>query len=262
MPKLFKVEKPVIGMVHLRPLPGSPGSPGFKEVLKWALRDAEALVGGGVDGLLVENLGDAPFYPDKVPPHVVSCMSVVVWEVRKRFDVPVGVNVLRNDVESAVAIASATGAEFVRVNVHVGCVATDQGIIQGKAHLTMRYRELLGSRVKVFADIAVKHGKPLYDVSLTQLAKDTFYRGRADALIVTGPETGAEARVEDIVEVKQAVPEAPVFVGSGVTASNVRRYLRHADGVIVGTYLKRDGMITNPVDIDRVRLLIKAAREP
>ncbi|MEM0079366.1 MAG: BtpA/SgcQ family protein [Nitrososphaerota archaeon] len=258
---MFKVEKPIIGMVHLKPLPGSPNSTKFNDVLDYALRDAETLVEGGVDGLLVENFMDSPFYPRRVPPHVITGMSIIIWEIKKKFNVPVGVNVLRNDVMAAIAIASITSADFVRANVHIGCVATDQGIIEGEAYRTIRYREFLKSNVKIFADIAVKHGKQLYDVPITQLAREAYYRGRADALIITGPETGIEVNIDDLKSVREAVPEAPIIVGSGVNLSNVVTLLKYADGVIVGTYLKKDGVIWNPVDIERVRTLMKIVKE-
>ncbi len=258
--KMFKVEKPIIGMIHLKPLPGSPNSSGLENVLNYAIKDAETLVDGGIDGLLVENFMDSPFYPSRVPLHIITSMSIIVWEIRKRFSIPVGVNVLRNDAIAAIAIASMTGANFVRVNVHIGCVVTDQGIIQGKAFETIRYREFLKSDVKIFADVAVKHGKQLYDVSIRQLARDTYYRGRADALIITGRETGAEVDINDLRSVREAVPEAPIIIGSGLNPYNVNTLLKYADAAIVGTYLKKEGVVWNQVDLERVKTLMAAVK--
>lgn len=257
----FRVEKPIIGMVHLKPLPGSLNSLPFSEVLEHALEDAEALVTNDIDGLMVENFMDSPFYPRKVPPHIISSMGLIVWEIKKRFNIPVGVNVLRNDAMAAIGIACITGAEFIRVNVHIGCTVTDQGIIEGEAYKTIRYREFLKSNVKIFADIAVKHGKPLYDVPIMQLAKETYYRGRADALIITGPETGAEVSIDNLLKVREAVPDAPIIVGSGVNPSNIGILLKYSDAAIVGTYIKKNGVVRNPVDPERVRLLMKAVKE-
>jgi len=259
--EIFGVVKPIIGMIHLKPLPGTPGSTSLEDVLESALRDAENLVRGGVDGLLIENFFDSPFYPERVPPHIISSMTVIAWEIRKRYDLPIGVNVLRNDSEASLAIASAIGARFIRVNVYIGCVVTDQGLIQGRAHQTIRYRELLGSDVKIFADVNVKHGYTLYRVPLPQASRDTYYRGRADALILTGPETGAEASVDDLKIVREALPDAPILVGSGVNPDNVEAMLRYADGAIVGTYFKRDGVISNPVDPTRVKKLMEIVKE-
>ena len=258
--EVFGVMKPIIGMIHLKSLPGTPGSTSLEDVLESALRDAENLVRGGVDGLLIENFFDSPFYPDKVPPHVISSMTVIAWEIKKRYDLPIGINVLRNDSEASLAIASTIGAKFIRVNVHIGCVVTDQGIIQGRAYQTIRYRKFLGSGVKIFADVNVKHGYTLYKVPLTQVSKDAYYRGRADALILTGPETGVEANIDDLRIVREALPEAPIFVGSGVTSDNVEAMLRYADGAIIGTYFKKNGVISNPVDPMRVRKLMEIVK--
>jgi len=259
--EIFNISKPIIGMIHLRPLPGSPSYMHFEDVLEYALTDAENLVQGGVDGLLIENFMDSPFYPQKVPPHVVSCMTIIAWEVKKRYNKPIGINVLRNDAIAALAIASSINADFIRVNVHVGCVATDQGVIQGEAYKTLRYRLLLGSNVKIFADVASKHGKLIYDPPLPQLAKDTYYRGKADALIITGPETGSEARIEELEIVKKAVPEAPILVGSGVNTDNIHKILNYADGAIVGTYFKINGIVWNPIDLGRVKEFMQKVKK-
>ena len=153
----------VLGMVHLLPLPGSPGySPGGPAAIDAALADAEALVDGGVDGLIVENYGDAPFYPTAVPPETVANVAAVVLAIRQRFACPIGVNVLRNDGLAALAIAQATNANFIRVNVLASARVTDQGLIQGIAHELLRKRQALNSgQIQIFADVDVKHSAPL-----------------------------------------------------------------------------------------------------
>ncbi|MEM3662278.1 MAG: BtpA/SgcQ family protein [Sulfolobales archaeon] len=258
--EIFHVEKPIIGMVHLRSLPSSHDPSSIEEVLEAALKDAENLVYGGVDGLLIENFMDAPYYPRRVPRHVIALMSIIAWELRKKFKIPLGVNVLRNDSISSLAIASTVNADFIRVNVHIGCVVTDQGIIQGEAYKTLRYRAMLRSSVKIFADVSVKHGRQLYDVPLSQLARETYYRGRADALIITGAETGAEPSLKDLEIVRKAVPESPLLVGSGVKPDNIEKILAYADGAIVGTYFKLNGVVWNPVDPKRVKQLIDTVK--
>jgi len=115
--------------------------------------------------------------------------------------------------------------------------------------------------VKIFVDIAVKHGKPLYDVPIMQLARETYYRGRADALIITRPYTGAEVSIEDLLKVREAVPDASIIIGSGVNPSNIGILLKYADAAIVGTYIKKDGIVWNPVDPERVRLIMKAVKK-
>jgi membrane complex biogenesis BtpA family protein len=254
---LFGASKYVIGMVHLLPLPGSPKWAGqMPDVLGRAVDDARALQQAGIAGLIVENFGDVPFSKGPAEPHTICAMTLAIEAVRKAVTVPVGVNVLRNDSKSALAIASITGANFIRVNVHIGAMITDQGIIEGNAYETVRYRKELGADVKIFADVLVKHAVPLGDQSIEQAAKDAVHRGLADAVIVTGMATGETTSVEDVVRATKALPEFPVLVGSGVNEENVAELLSVADGLIVGTSLKEDGITTNPVDVARVRQLM------
>jgi len=179
---LFGTAGVLIGMVHLLPLPGSPRWSGsMEEVVAHALDDARALAAGGIDGLLVENYGDVPFHRGRVDAATVAAMARVVTEVRRVVPLPVGVNVLKNDPQSALAVAAATGVRFIRVNVHTGAVVADQGIIQPDAAGTLRYRRLLGADVKIFADVQAKHGVPLTPVDLEQEAKDSVARGLAES---------------------------------------------------------------------------------
>src|SRR5215831_4935638 len=159
---MFGADKPIIGMLHLPALPGSPQNKlDMDAILDRVLEDAKVLVDGGLHALVLENFGDIPFYPQQVPPHTVAFMTLLGAEVKRNFRLPLGINVLRNDPESALAIAAAVSAEFIRVNVHVGARLTDQGVIQGTAHSTLRYRKLLGSNIRIFADVDVKHSAPL-----------------------------------------------------------------------------------------------------
>ncbi|MDE0184467.1 MAG: BtpA/SgcQ family protein [Candidatus Poribacteria bacterium] len=257
---VFSRAKPIVGVVHLLPLLGSPrqASP-LNEVRARALADAEALIDNGIDAVIVENYGDAPFFPDCVEAHTVAVMAIIVNEHRERFPkIPIGVNVLRNDAKSALAIAAAANADFIRINVHTGAMLTDQGVLQGKAYETVRYRSFLGSNVKIFADVAVKHAAPIGQFDLASVAQDTYHRGLADALIVTGAGTGERTELKQLKTVKDAVPHGKVFAGSGVAADYLAETLQCADGVIVGTSIKRDGVTTNEVDPVRVRALIDA----
>lgn len=251
----------VIGMVHLRALPGSPRWDGdMGAVVRAALDDARALAEGGADALVVENYGDVPFTAGRVDAASVAGMAVAIAEIRRQLSLPVGVNVLRNDVRSALGVAAASGAHFVRVNVHVGAVAADQGVIQSEAHDTLRYRRLLGLDIRILADVQAKHGVPLGPVRIEQEARDCWERGLADALVVSGVATGEPTSMSDLKRVRGAVPEAPLLVGSGATPETVAELLSVADAVIVGTSLKRDGRVANPVDVERVRRLVAAAR--
>lgn len=256
---LFRTGRPLIGMVHLLPLPGSPRARDPEAVLRRALADARAVAAGGGDGLLVENYGDLPFAPDRVEPHVPAFMAVVARELIRATGLPVGINVLRNDARSAVAAAAASGASFVRVNVHTGSAWTDQGLLHGRAHETLRYRRSLGAKVAIFADVLVKHASPASSADAGAAAREAVHRGLADAVLVTGAETGAAADAGRVGAVKAAVPGVPVLVASGVTPENAADF-GEADGFIVGSGLKRGGRAENPVDSRRVRALARVLK--
>ena len=252
----------IIGVLHVPALPGSPRNQlAFHSIIDWVLKEADALAGGGVDAFILENFGDAPFYPNRVPPHTVAFMSAIGRDVRRSFNQPLGINVLRNDAESAIAVASAVSAEFIRVNIHTGARVTDQGLIEGTAHETLRYRKLLSSDLKIFADVDVKHSAPVAMRPLQDEVEEIISRGGANAVIVTGAATGMETALEDLRIAKEAASPAPVFAGSGVNMDNVAAILKIADGVIVGTSLKRDGITTNAVDGQRVRALMDVVRK-
>ena len=257
---IFGTSKVLIGEVHLLPLPGSPRWQGAMEpILARAREESMALQKGGADGVIVENFGDAPFVPGPVEAHTVAAMTLAVQAVRQSVSLPVGTNMLRNDPHSALAVAVATGARFIRVNVHYGVMVAEEGLIHGRAFETLRYRRDLAAdaKVKVLADVLVKHAVPLGDVDLAQAARETAYRGLADALIVTGPATGTPASLQDVAKVKGAAPNVPVLVGSGLDESNADSFLALVDGAIVGTSLKVDGKIHNAVDPGRVERLAR-----
>ena len=254
--RIFAKRRPVIGMVHLLPLPGAPRARALADIRAAALADARTLARGGVDGILVENYGDAPFTGGSVEPPVVAVMAVIAAEVRAAARLPIGINVLRNDARSALAVAVAAGASFIRVNVHVGAAETDQGHIDGRAYETLRLRRALGAEVAIFADVFVKHARPSDRGDISTAARDTAYRGGADALLVTGPETGSAPATDRLREVKRAVPDRPVLVASGLTPDNVEGFLG-ADGYIIGSALERGGRAGNRVELGRVRLMVR-----
>ncbi|MEX2467060.1 MAG: BtpA/SgcQ family protein [Gemmatimonadota bacterium] len=251
----------LIGMVHLLPLPGAPRWAGaMGAVLERAVEDAKALEGAGFDGVIVENYLDAPFHPGAVPAVTVAAMTRAVSAVVERVGIPVGVNVLRNDAMSALSIAAATGASFIRVNVHTGAMWTDQGLLTGAAHETLRLRRELGVDAAILADVHVKHATPPAGASLADAAADAWTRGLADALVVSGSGTGQTTDPGDVTEVSRAVPEAPVFIGSGVTAERVGTLPAGVRGVIVGTTVMRDGTAGTGVDPIRAAAFVQAAR--
>jgi membrane complex biogenesis BtpA family protein len=248
----------VIGMVHVAALPGAPTYGGsMQAIVDAALRDAHALRDGGCDAIAFENFGDRPFFKDHVPPETVAALTRVIVEVVAEVKMPFGVNVLRNDAASAIAIAAATGAAFIRINVHTGAMLTDQGIIEGRAAETLRKRAALAPDVMIFADHMVKHATPMVPLDEVQAAKDLRHRGFADAVIVSGAETGAEPDRASFARVREALSDAPILIGSGLTEANAGTFA-DADGAIVGTSIKIDGRVEAPVDPDRVKRLVAA----
>jgi uncharacterized protein len=251
---LFSVPKPLIACVHLLPLPGSPGYKGsMNEIMDRALEETEVYRTNNVHGIIVENFRDVPFYPHQLPPETIASMTTVTCEVVKLFNGPVGVNALRNDASSALAIALASGGRFIRVNIHTGAAITDQGIIEGKAHETLRLRKNLNADILIFADVHVKHASPMGTRSLELEARDASERGLADALIVSGTGTGQTTHADDVERVKQNT-HVPVLIGSGIVPGNLMGLYKLADGFIVGSYFKKDGLAENQVDTERVRL--------
>ena len=253
--------KLLIGVVHLRPLPGSPRWGGrLREVIQLAVADAVAYERGGAHAVFIENFGDVPFTKASVAPETVAAMTAAGCAVCAAVKLPVGFNVLRNDACAALALCAACDGNFIRVNVHTGAMLTDQGLIEGDAYHTLRYRDRIRPGAEIFADVHVKHAVPLGNWSIEDSAHDTVERGLADALIISGVGTGQAADLADVERVRQACPKAKLLLGSGVTLANVRDYLRHADGVIVGSSLNRAGKLANPVDARRVAALVKAMR--
>jgi membrane complex biogenesis BtpA family protein len=226
-----------------------------------AVAEARLLHAAGFDGCVVENYGDIPFFKDTVEPVTVAAMTRVVHAVIRALPGwRVGVNVLRNDARSALGIAAAAGAAFIRVNVHVGAAATDQGVIEGRAAETVRLRRSLGTATEIWSDVQVKHARSLAHEDIAREAEDAVRRGLASALIVSGWGTGHATRVADLRAVADADLGVPVIVGSGTTAENVAELLAIADGVIVGTALKQNGSTEAALDSERLQRLVAAAR--
>ena len=230
IPLPFRPTPAIVGMIHLPPLPGSPG---FQ---------------GSMDAIL-----------RRVEPWTVAALTRAVARVRDIAPgLPVGVNVLRNDPVGGLGVASATGASFIRVNVHTGTMYTDQGPLQGRAWETVRLRARLGLPCAVLADVHVKHATPVAGESLEEAAGDTWHRGRADALVVSGGSTGSPTDPERIRTVRAAAPEAPVWVGSGTTPETLPALWPHVSGFIVGSFLLEGGRAGGPVDPRRAREFMEA----
>jgi membrane complex biogenesis BtpA family protein len=254
----------IVGVIHLPPLPGSARGPSAGEmngILESVRRDVAVWTNGGADALIVENFGDVPFRKGTVGPETVAAMTLAVSRVADESGLPVGVNVLRNDVEAAVAIAAHAGGRFVRANVYAGAAVTDQGLIEGRADAVQALIRRLDAPISVWADVDVKHAAPISSRPIGEQAEDAVARGLAGAVIVSGAGTGQPTNPVDLRAVRAVLPTTPLYVGSGGTAMTLPSLLEIADGVIVGTAAKVDRVVGNPVDPDRVRALVAAAQK-
>jgi membrane complex biogenesis BtpA family protein len=262
--RIFGRDRVVIGVVHCPALPGSPGHRGgpVEAIYDAALRDAEAYVAGGVDGLIIENHGDIPFLrPDDLGPETAAHLAVITDRTRRATGVPLGINVLANAAFDALAVASAGGAAFVRVNQWANAYVANEGILQGDAARALRYRSALRAEdIAVFADSHVKHGAHaiVADRPIPELTRDLAFFG-AEVVIATGQRTGDSATMNEIDTIREATP-LPLLVGSGVTPENVVAILGRTNGVIVASSLKEGGVWWNPVDRARVTTFMQIVR--
>jgi membrane complex biogenesis BtpA family protein len=242
-------EKPIIGMIHMPPLPGAPGNKlSMKELIDYALSEAEKLERAGLDACIVENVGDIPLMKQNLPPHSVASMALLTEAVVKHTKMKVGVNMLRNACEEALSIAHVAGAHFIRCNILIGAYATDQGIIEGCAPVVARLRKELGSQVLVFGDVHVKHAYPIFNVEIEYAAQDLAERGGADAIIVSGPRSPVAPTYERVKKVRDAVAK-PVLIGSGISLKNAKQFYLRSDGLIVGEPdFKEEGVWGGPSD--------------
>jgi membrane complex biogenesis BtpA family protein len=263
LPSMFGKDKPIIGMVHLWPLPGAPGYSGYgmDTILDQARRDTEALLEGGVDGLIVENMWDLPYYVGTDPQlEAVTAQAVAARLVAEMADVPVGVNVIHNGWQAELAIAVAAELDFLRICILTGARLWDTGDLDSgcAADLLRKRKELGAEHLKLFADVDKKHSVPFPGLDLeTHIEWTEFYR--ADALIVSGRMTGSAPPLDKVRRAKEAATR-PILMGSGTAVENIADFLQYADGAIVGSSLKVDGVMQNPVDVERVRRYMAAVR--
>lgn len=259
----------LIGVVHLPPLPGSIGTKNFTpyDLLQrggyWAVQEAKMLQKCGFEAIIIENFGDQPFFGESVPPETIASLAVICSALKSVVNIPIGVNVLRNDAKAAMAVAAVTGCEFIRVNVLAGVVATDQGWIEGKAAELIRRRRELGAEVAILADVHVKHAQTLSSVEIGSAAIDLVRRSGADGLIVTGPSTGNAPDLKQVQDVVKAVKGSgiPVYVGSGSNTTNLKQILDLADGVIVSSNLRTKGVAGEPLDLKRTKQFARAFQQ-
>jgi membrane complex biogenesis BtpA family protein len=250
----------LVGVIHLPPLAGAPCSQHYSpsELLQragyQAVQEAQLFAQAGFDGVILENFGDAPFYPTQVPPETVASMGIIAAAVREAVSIQVGINVLRNDARSALAIAAVTGCDFIRVNVLGGVVATDQGWIEGDAAFILRERERFKVPVAILADVHVKHGITFSSLDLGMAIEETGFRSLANAVIITGRTTGRSVDMESLQVASKKAREIgmPLYVGSGVRSSQLKEIRPWVDGVIVSSALRKKGMAGEKLDSRRV----------
>lgn len=261
---IFSRSKAVIGVIHCAPFPGAPKYRGktVSDIIDRALYDAENYLSGGVHGLIIENHGDIPFSkPEDIGPETAALMAVITDNIRRRFQVPLGINVLANAAIPALATALAGGAAFIRVNQWANAYIANEGFIEGAAAKALRYRsQLRAEHIRVFADSHVKHGSHaiVADRAIAELTRDVEFFD-ADAVIATGQRTGDSATLSEIDDIRSAT-SLPLLVGSGVTLGNVVEILGRTQGVIVASALKQDGVWWNPVDSARVKHFMSVAK--
>jgi membrane complex biogenesis BtpA family protein len=259
----------LVGVIHLPPLAGSPGahhrSPAeaLQAAGMRAVEEAQLLARAGYDGVILENFGDLPFYKDTVPPETVASLSVIAGAVREVVDISIGINVLRNDARAALAIASVTGCDFIRVNILSGIAATDQGLIEGQAAWLIRERDRLHAEVGIFADVHVKHAVTLSSFDIGLSIEELGLRAKADAVILTGPTTG---RLVDrqLLEYASEIAKRrniPLYLGSGVTRDQIKDLLPLVNGMIVGSDLRLGGVAGEKLDQKRLKAFIQEYRK-
>tara|TARA_B110000914_G_scaffold17104_1_gene13176 strand:- start:529 stop:1290 length:762 start_codon:yes stop_codon:yes gene_type:complete len=251
----------IYGVIHLKGLPGSTSNIfSIDKIVKLAQNDIDTLTAGGIDGLIIENFGDAPFVKDNLSKRSLVSFATVVsnLDIDKKLDV--GINVLRNDGISALSIAEATDADFVRINVLNNIMYTDQGIIEGKSYDISQFRNTLSKEIKVFADVFVKHATPPYGAKIENHTKELLERAGADVVIVSGDGTGEETNIEDLQRIRDIVPLGKLAIGSGLNEDNIKKYVDISDIGIIGTDFKLDGILNNPVDLNRVKNLITQSK--
>jgi membrane complex biogenesis BtpA family protein len=254
--------KPVIGMIHVGALPGTPaGRLPLAKIIAAAVREAKIYREAGLDGVALENMHDVPFLRGGVGPEIVSCMTTIAQAVKAEFRGVTGIQILTAANREALAVALAASLDWVRVEGFAFAHVADEGLIDSCAAELLRYRRQIGAeKIQVWADIKKKHASHALtaDVSLGETAAAVEFM-RADALIITGTATGKPPARADVTEAK-AHSSLPVIIGSGMDAGNIGQFLPVADGFIVGSCFKQGGRWDRPVDATRVRAFMKKAR--
>ena len=256
--KILNVNKPVIGVIHGEALPGTPRYGGdVKVIIERAVKEAMIYKDKGVDAIIVENMHDIPYLKKSAGHEVSTMMSIIAYEVKSVSNLPCGIQILAGANKQALAAANSAGLDFIRAEGFVFAHVADEGIIESDAGELLRYRKQIGAKdILIFTDVKKKHSSHSIssDVSISGTAKAAEFF-LSDGIILTGPLTGEEASVDELKSVKEAV-SLPIMIGSGITSDNVEKFYELADGFIIGSYFKREGIWKNPVDPNRVKKLL------
>ena len=260
MASLFSQPKPVVGVIHVGALPGTPrNTQTVLELIASAKREAKLYREAGVDGVMIENMHDVPYMRGEVGPEIVAAMTAIGREVKSECDLPVGIQILAGANIEALAVAHAAGLDFIRAEGYAYAHVADEGLIQASAAKLLRYRRMIGAtRIQVWTDVKKKHSAHAItaDVSLGATAETVEFMG-ADCVIVTGSVTGEAPRVTDCQEAK-AHCHLPVVLGSGISTDNINEFYNEADGFIIGSSFKVDGLWSNTIDPSRVRAFMNS----
>lgn len=258
--ELFSSPKPIIGMIHVGALPGTPAScQSVADIVAQAVREASLYRQAGVDGIAIENMHDVPYLRGEVGPEIVAAMTLVGQAVKAESRLPVGIQILAAANIEAMAVAHAANLDFIRAESFVFAHVADEGLIESSAAKLLRYRKLIGAdRVQVWADVKKKHSSHAItaDIGLGEMAEAVEFM-RGDAVIITGSATGDPPKLADVEDAK-AHCRLPVVLGSGVDDQNIAEFWPKADGFIIGSFFKRDGKWQNEVDTGRVERFLKA----
>ena len=252
------VFKQVYGMVHVGALPGTPRYQGsMSAIITKAVYEAELLLNSGFNGIILENMHDLPYLNRQLGAEIIAGMTTVCGAVRSITDCEIGIQVLAGANKAALAIASVCELDFIRAEGYIFSQISDEGMMNGDAGELQRYRRLIGAEeVRIYCDIKKKHSAHAItaDIDIAEMAKAAEFF-LADGVIVTGISTGSPADKAELESVGKAV-NCPVMIGSGLTFANMEKYWDLADGFIIGSYLKIDGLWSNDLDAERCRLLM------
>ena len=260
--KVLKLHKPIVGMIHVEALPGTPKYKGdIKAVINKAKEEAKIYKQGGIDVLMIENMHDIPYLNRNVGPEIDTLMAIILYEIKNQSQLPAGIQILAGANKQALAAALSAGADFIRAEGFVFAHIADEGTFNSDAGEILRYRsQIKADHIAVFTDIKKKHSSHSItaDTDIAETAKAAEYF-LSDGVIITGSSTGKEPSLEEIREVKEKV-KIPVLAGSGITFENVKDYLKYCDALIIGSYFKKDGHWTSPLDLAKVKNFMKKVR--